>query len=109
MVISRPAKLPDNQGDILTSATVIMEVLPRSIRNSHLGDKFANYRLLSALVEYVVVQQTSVKATCYLRQPDGSWLLRDFFGTDAIIDLRSIGCKLNLGELYKRVVFAEDA
>jgi Uma2 family endonuclease len=109
MVFCGPAKLLDKRPDTVTDATVVMEVLSPSTRNWDLRGKFAYYRSVPSLTDYVIVEQGSVKASHHVRQPDGSWLLRDFSGSDAIIDLRSIGCKLNLGELYKRVVFAEDA
>jgi hypothetical protein len=41
----------------------------------------------------------------HVRQSDGSWLLREFAGTADEIELKSIGCRLQLQSLYERVEF----
>ena len=41
----------------------------------------------------------------YTRQPDGSWLFREFTSPADTIELNSIGCRLSLESLYERVEF----
>jgi hypothetical protein len=46
-----------------------------------------------------------VSAEHHVRQPDGSWLFRESGGPEASIDLKSIGCTLQLGSLHRKVKF----
>ena len=103
-----PVKLLERRNDTVTDATVIAEVLSPSTRSWDLGQKFEYYRTLPSLAEYLLVEQKAIRASHYVRQPDGSWLLRDLGGPDAVIEFRSVGCKVNLGELYERVEIVPD-
>jgi Uma2 family endonuclease len=89
--------------DTLTDAVVIVEVLSRSTRNFDRGGKFHCYRGLPSFSEYLLIEQDSIRAEHYVRQPDGSWLLRELSGHEAEIGLDSISCRLQLGTLYERV------
>ena len=110
MILCAPVKMLENRTDTVTDATVIIEVLSPSTRSWDLGQKFEYYRTLPSLAEYLVVEQRTMRAAHHSRQPDGSWLLRDIAGPDATIELNSVGCKVNLGELYERVeIEAEEA
>ena len=103
LVLCDPVKLLEKRNDTVTDATVIAEVLSPSTRSWDLGQKFEYYRTLPSLAEYLLIEQKAIRASHYVRQPDGSWLLRDLVGPDAAIELHSVGCKVSLGELYERV------
>ena len=40
-----------------------------------------------------------------VRQADGSWVFREFSGADALVKLKSIGCRLALRPVYERFEF----
>jgi hypothetical protein len=44
----------------------------------------------------------------HTRLPDGSWLFREFTDPTDTIELKSIGCRLELQALYERVEFASE-
>ena len=102
VVFCEPATFLDGDEDTLTDAVMIIEVLSRSTRNFDRGEKFHCYRGLPSFAEYVLLEQDSIRADHYTRQPDGSWLLRELNGADTELVLGSIGCRLNLGSLYTR-------
>ena len=103
MVLCGPVKMLENRTDTVTDATLIIEVLSASTRSWDLGQKFEYYRSLPSLAEYLVVEQKAMRASHHSRQPDGSWLLRDLAGPEAVIKLDSIQCTLTLAALYERV------
>jgi Uma2 family endonuclease len=105
VVICGPRKLLDSQKDTLTDATVIVEVLSPSTKDYDRGEKFRSYRGLPSFEEYLLLEQDSIRAEHHVRQPDGSWVFREFDGPDCVIELKSIGCRLALGTVYERVEF----
>jgi Uma2 family endonuclease len=102
VVFSDNATFLDDDEDTLTDATVIVEVLSPSTRNFDRGEKFRCYRGLPSFQEYLLLEQDAIRAEHYVRQPDGTWLLREVSGASAEIVFDSIGCRLILGELYSR-------
>jgi Uma2 family endonuclease len=105
VVTCGPDQLLDARRDTLTDATVIVEVLSPSTKNYDRGEKFLVYRSLPSFSEYLLLSQDTMRAEHHVRQPDGAWLLREFTGPADEIELKSIGCRLQLQSLYERVEF----
>jgi Uma2 family endonuclease len=99
-VFCEPGQYRDTEEDTLTDATVIVEVLSRSTQNYDRGEKFRFYRTLPSFSEYLLLASAALRAEHHVRQPDGSWLFREFTAPDAVIELKSIGCRLPLAALY---------
>jgi len=100
VVFCEPARFKDGEQDTLVDATVIVEVLSPSTKNYDRSEKFHCYRGLASFTEYVLLLQSQVGAEHYVRQPDGSWLMREWSEPDTVLDLKSIDCSLRLGDLY---------
>jgi Uma2 family endonuclease len=86
--------------DILTNPTVIVEVLSPSTSDYDRGKKFDLYREIPSLNEYVLVHADVVLVDHLVRQPDGSWIFREYRGEDSTISLNSIDCAVRLGDVY---------
>ena len=104
-ILCGEAVFDDDQQDTLTNPTVIIEVLSKTAAGYDRNEKFANYRKLSSLAEYVLISQTRPHIELYTRQPDGQWLLSESDDPTASIRLASIDCSLALGDVYEKVVF----
>src|SRR5919108_290049 len=88
--------------DTLLNPTVIVEVLSESTEGYDRGEKFAHYRRLESLREYVLIAQDKVRIERYVR--DGErWVLTEIDSLDDTLALASIGCELRLREVYERV------
>lgn len=108
MITCEKPKLVKYKGlENLTNPTLIIEVLSPSTADYDKGAKFDHYRTLESLQEYVLVWQDKKRVALYTRQPDNSWLLRDFIGAKAEIKLASIECKLAIEDIYEKVEIAE--
>ena len=59
---------------------LIIEILSDSTAAYDRGAKFAAYRKIDSLEEYVLVDVDSKGVESFCRQADGRWLLRDFAG-----------------------------
>ncbi|MGA7240846.1 MAG: Uma2 family endonuclease [Bryobacteraceae bacterium] len=95
-------------GRTITDATLIVEVLSPSTKNYDRSEKFDFYRSLPSFAEYLLLAQDAMRAEHHTRLPDGSWLFREFTDPTVTIELKSIGCRLELQALYERVEFASE-
>jgi Uma2 family endonuclease len=100
----------DEQNDTLLNPTLIVEVLAPSTESWDRGDKFAHYRRLESLQEYVLISQHRPWVEWYLRQPDDrGWLLTEVKGLQGSVSLSSISCELAMAEIYHKVELPPDA
>jgi Uma2 family endonuclease len=106
VVCHRPT-FEDDNGDVLLNPQVIVEVLSDSTEDYDRGTKFKNYRTIPSFVDYVLVSQTEILVEHHVRQPDGSWLMREHRAGERI-ELASIGCAVDVDELYLKVFGEED-
>ncbi len=92
----------DTHMDTLLNPSVIVEVLSDSTEAYDRGEKFAHYRRLVSLSEYVLVSQDRVCVEQYVRQHE-QWMLSEFTDLESKIALGSIGFGLLLREIYDKV------
>jgi Uma2 family endonuclease len=82
--------------------TLIVEVLSPGTENYDRGGKFAQYRKLSTLQEYVLIESERVSVECYRRSENQRWIYEPFTTGDTII-LESIGFSYAIELLYEDV------
>src|ERR1039457_4038988 len=105
VVVCAEPQFLDNTFDTLLNPTVIVEVLSESTEAYDRGQKFAQYRSLESLKEYLLVSSLHVSVERYTRQPDGSWNYIAKASLEDSLDLQSVGCHLALADLYEKVEF----
>ncbi len=96
----------DAEVDTLLNPTVLVEVLSPSTADYDRGGKFAHYRRLASLQEYILVSQDRPLVEHYVRQGSDQWLLTEQRGLEDTLVLPSIGCQIPLAEIYLKVRFA---
>ena len=72
------------------------------------GEKFAHYRRLESVSDYLLISQDKVRVEHYVRQPDGQWLLSESSGLQERVHLASVDCDLLLSDVYDKVEFPPD-
>ncbi len=87
--------------DTLLNPTVIVEVLSDSTEAYDRGEKFAHYRRLESLREYVLVAQDKVRIEHYQREGD-RWIFSEITET---LDLDAIDCHVSVAAIYENVAF----
>lgn len=108
-VVCGEPELADEALDILLNPTLIVEVASPITAGFDEGTKFAHYRQVASLQEYLLVAQDRPRLVHYVRQPDDSWRLTETNDLNATVPLPSIGCELALADMYAKVEFtAED-
>ena len=105
-VVCGEPRFEDDIFDTLLNPVVVVEVLSPSTEAFDRGEKFAHYRHVTSLQEYVLVAQDQIRVEHYYRQ-ERQWIFTDFEKHDEILLLPSIQCELPLQEIYERVTFSE--
>ncbi len=103
MIVCGQDKFDDEHKDMLLNPDVIIEVLSDSTESYDRGKKFENYRKIGSLKEYVLISQNTPKIEKFVRAENYRWI---FSATDENITdmpLESVGCMLNLDEVYDKV------
>jgi Uma2 family endonuclease len=94
----------EGSDDVLCNPMLVVEVLSESTERFDRGDKFAGYRSIPSLVDYVLVSQGTRRVEVYTRQADASWNLRVSDDEHPTIVLPSVAIELSLVELYAGVL-----
>lgn len=99
----------DERVDTLLNPAVIIEVLSPSTEAYDRGDKFAHYRRLDSLADYVLVSQSMARVEHYVRHSEGSgqWVLTEISGLEGVLRLASIQCEVALVDIYDKVSLQE--
>ena len=98
-------RFDDEQTDTLLNPTALVEVLSASTEAYDRGEKFAHYRRLESLREYVLIAQDKVCIEHFVRQGD-QWVLTESSNLDDTVQLSSIGCLIALRDVYDKVEFS---
>ena len=110
LVLCGEPEFHDGRRDTVTNPTLIVEVLSPSTEAYDRGDKFAHYRTVETLREYVLVSQDRRRVERYLRQSDGEeWRYRAVEGVEAELPLESVNAVLRLFDVYDRIEIAPNA
>ncbi|MDR3637375.1 MAG: Uma2 family endonuclease [Isosphaeraceae bacterium] len=107
-VVCGEPRFLDKEVDTLLNPTVIVEVLSPSTEVYDRGRKFAHYRRMRSLQEYVLIAQDKVLVERYTRQGEEDWLLTELSRLDDVLRLDSIGCQVPPREIYERVFSDEE-
>ncbi len=92
----------------LLNPQVIFEVLSPSTEAFDRGDKFARYRKLPSLTDYVLVASESMRVEHFVRQENGvAWTMTEYRQPADGVPLRPLDCTVPLAEIYRRVAFPE--
>jgi len=106
VIVCGEPQLEDDHFDTLLNPTVIIEILSSSTEAYDRGDKFAHYRALQSLTDYVLITQHQPRIEHYHRQVDECWVYFAVTGLESSITIATINCTLSLAEIYERVKFS---
>jgi Uma2 family endonuclease len=105
-VVCGKPQFEDATRDTLLNPILVVEVLSDSSERYDRGDKFAQYRTLPSLKEYVLASQKEPRLEVFTRQADESWILRIYEAGETAM-LTTIDCAIPVDRAYLRV-FEQD-
>jgi Uma2 family endonuclease len=83
---------------------LIIEVLSPTTEAFDRGDKFADYRNLTTLQEYVLVSQNKINVDVFRRNLEGQWVLYSY-GKEENLHLASVDFQCSINDVYEDVNF----
>ncbi len=107
MVVEGEPVFQDQRSDEILNPTLIVEVLSPSTAAYDRGDKFRCYRSIPSFAEYLLVSQQEPYVEQFSRRDEGVWEFRALEGLEGAIGVPRFDVELPLGEIYRRVRFAE--
>ena len=102
VIVSCDARDRGPEDRFLAFPALVVEVLSESTAAYDRGAKFALYRTLETLREYLIVDPDSRSVELFRRGADGHWVLHDFTDT-ANVEFASVGVSLAVTDLFEDV------
>ena len=104
-VVCGEPRFHDGKREMLQNPTLIVEVLSPSTEAYDRGIKFAQYRRIESLTDYLIISPNEFRVEHFVRQPDNHWLLSEVTSEEQAVVIASIDCELPMSEVYDRVEF----
>lgn len=102
-VVCGDVEFANNRNDTITNPIVIFEVLSKSTMDYDRGSKFAAYRNISSLKDYILINQYTFHVEYFYKNKAGTWSLDEFKNPDDVFKIRSVDAELSLDTIYTRV------
>ncbi len=98
-------EITDQPFDTAMNPVIIIEVLSKSTKNYDRGNKFALYRQIKTLTDYILVDSESILVEHNSKKGDGFWQLREYKSLDNSFKIDSIKIDFQLAEIYEGTNF----
>lgn len=99
VICGKPEHDPSSPTHVI-NPIVLFEVVSPSTEDYDRGEKREHYQTLVSLRAYVLIAQDRRQVDVWRKGSDGGWL-HARHGTSEIIELPSIGCRLEVAALYE--------
>lgn len=102
MVVCGKIEFVTGRDDTVINPVVIVEVWSDSTKAYDRGEKFAMYRQIPTLQEYVMIDQTRFYVE-HFRRDGNFWVLETIEQMDTSLNLPSLDCGIPLTTIYEKV------
>jgi Uma2 family endonuclease len=105
LVVAEVPKYWDSNQVLLINPLLIVEVLSKSTKKYDRTEKFVEYKTLPSFQEYLLIDPNKCHIESRFKEEPNLW--RDTFATDmdASIYLKSLGCAIDLMDVYENITF----
>lgn len=103
MLICGKIEFDAGRQDVVLNPVVIFEVLSESTGNYDRSRKFAAYRQIPSLEEYVMIDQTRVYIEIFRRDKSKFWVFEALENLKDVLKLKSVGIDVSLAAIYEGV------
>lgn len=105
MVVKTPLEYEEGRTDTLVNPVMIAEVLSKSTKGYDRDEKFAAYRTIPSLQEYILIDQYTMHIEQYFKTDNNQWIFSEFTDGNINLNLASISCQMTLSDIYDKVDF----
>lgn len=107
MLICGKTEFAPGRKDVVLNPIVIFEVLSESTSNYDRTRKFAAYRQIPSLEEYVMVDQARVSVEIFRRDKTRFWIFEALENLKNTLRLKSVGIDISLAAIYEGIEVEE--
>jgi Uma2 family endonuclease len=93
----------ENRNDIISNPLVIFEILSESTKDYDRGFKFAAYRNIASLKDYILIDQYTVSVEYFFKKGQNEWGLKVYRNISDTFEIRSVNAVLSLASVYKNI------
>ncbi len=93
---------------IFRAPLLVIEVLSPTTQAYDRSKKFALYRRLESLQEYILVDPDTQRIEAFRRTPEAQWVLQDM-SEDGAMEAASIGCRVSFSDIFNGIEPPPDA
>ncbi|HEU0013524.1 MAG TPA: Uma2 family endonuclease [Longimicrobium sp.] len=101
-IVCGDAVFEDEELDVLVNPTLLIEVLSASTERRDRLQKAPAYKRIEGLREYALISQYEPSVEVHTRSGD-FWIVTVVVRMEAEVPLASVGLRLPMGEIYRRV------
>lgn len=105
LVVTEAPQYWDENEVLLINPLLIVEVLSKSTRAYDRSEKFAEYKTLESFREYLLVDPYQCRLESRFREEPDLWREAIVTEVDSSIHLKSVGCELQLADVYRHIKF----
>jgi Uma2 family endonuclease len=105
MVLAEPVELKSGRRDTVVNPVLVAEVLSDSTAGYDRGDKFAHYRTIESLQEYLLIAQDRPYVEHYVKQSPNQWLFTEYASLENLVLLMTVSVEISLADLYEAIEF----
>ncbi|MBF2057714.1 MAG: Uma2 family endonuclease [Cyanobacterium sp. T60_A2020_053] len=103
MVVKGVPCFTNEKETAVTNPCLIAEILSASTEGFDKNQKFAFYRTIPELQEYILIDQEDYRVELYRKVGNRQWLLTELVSQEDVLILESVKVEISLTDLYKRV------
>jgi len=103
MLICGKIEFEAGRQDVVLNPVVIFEVLSESTSNYDRSRKFAAYRQIPSLEEYVMIDQARVSVEVFRRDKTKFWIFEALEELTDTLKLKSVGIEISVAGIYEGV------
>lgn len=103
MLICGKIEFEAGRQDVVLNPVVIFEVLSESTSNYDRSRKFAAYRQIPSLQEYVMIDQARVSVEVFRRDKTKFWIFEALEELTDTLELKSVGIEISMAGIYDGV------
>ena len=105
VIVNGEPQFADNNFDVLTNPTVIVEVFSGKTNTSDKTEKLENYLAMDSIRECLLVKEDEMRVEHYAKQNAKQWIYRIYNERDDVISIEAVNCKVSLQEIYASLKF----
>jgi Uma2 family endonuclease len=102
------SEMENREQRTLTNPAVIVEVLSSSTKDYDKGTKFASYRNIKSLRDYILIDQYRYQIEHFFVNEKGNWELLEYKDLNDSLKIESVNCELSLEMIYRRVALQKE-